>query len=79
VVGLAWALPWSPGRPAVTLGTSPMPGRQRGAGVRGGELRSRPGDDYPAAVAMVMAQPEVAYLHVRSATAQCFTFEVRSA
>jgi uncharacterized protein DUF1203 len=36
-----------------------------------------PGDDYPAAVAMVMAQPEVAYLHVRSATAQCFTFEVR--
>ena len=38
-----------------------------------------PGDDYPAAVAMVMAQPEVAYLHVRSATAQCFTFEVRPA
>jgi hypothetical protein len=30
-------------------------------------------------VAMVMAQPEVAYLHVRSATAQCFTFEVRPA
>jgi hypothetical protein len=28
---------------------------------------------------MVMAQPEVAYLHVRSATAQCFTFEVRPA
>ena len=38
-----------------------------------------PGDDYPAAVAMVMAQPEVAYLDVRSATAQCFTFEVRPA
>jgi hypothetical protein len=40
-----------------------------------------PGDDYPAAVAMVMvmAQPEVACLHVRSATAQCFTFEVRPA
>jgi hypothetical protein len=38
-----------------------------------------PGDDYPAAVAMVMAQPDVACLHVRSATAQCFTFEVRPA
>jgi hypothetical protein len=30
-------------------------------------------------VAMVMAQPELAYLHVRSATAQCFTFEFRPA
>ena len=38
-----------------------------------------PGDDYPAAVETVMDQPDVAYLHVRSATAQCFTFEVRPA
>jgi hypothetical protein len=38
-----------------------------------------PGDDYPAAVEKVMAEPDVAYLHVRSATAQCFTFEVRPA
>jgi hypothetical protein len=38
-----------------------------------------PGDDYPAAVEQVMAQPDVAYLHVRSAVAQCFTFEVRPA
>ena len=38
-----------------------------------------PGEDHAAAVARVMAQPEVAYLHVRSATAQCFTFEVRPA
>ena len=38
-----------------------------------------PGDDYPAAVEKVMAQPDVAYLHVRSAVAQCFTFEVRPA
>ena len=38
-----------------------------------------PGEDYPAAVEAVMAQPGVACLHVRSATAQCFTFEVRRA
>ena len=38
-----------------------------------------PGDDYPAAVEKVMAEPDVAYLHVRSAVAQCFTFEVRPA
>lgn len=33
-----------------------------------------PEDDHEAAVKAVLAQPEVAYLHVRSATAQCFTF-----
>ena len=55
--------------------------RTRGAGARAYKHIKfvEPGDDYPAAVAMVMAQPEVAYLHVRSATAQCFTFEVRPA
>lgn len=36
-----------------------------------------PGDDPRKAVETVMGQPDVAYLHVRSATAQCFTFEVR--
>jgi hypothetical protein len=38
-----------------------------------------PGEDHAAAVAKVMDQPGVACLHVRSATAQCFTFEVRRA
>jgi Protein of unknown function (DUF1203) len=38
-----------------------------------------PEDDHAAAVRLVMAQPGVAYLHVRSAVAQCFTFEVRAA
>lgn len=36
-----------------------------------------PGDDPDAAVRAVMARPDVAYLHVRSTNAQCFTFEVR--
>jgi Protein of unknown function (DUF1203) len=38
-----------------------------------------PGDDHAAAVQAVMDHPDVAYLHVRSAVAQCFTFEVRRA
>ena len=38
-----------------------------------------PHEDHDAAVQAVMAQPDVAYLHVRSAVAQCFTFEVRPA
>jgi hypothetical protein len=38
-----------------------------------------PGEDHAAAVAKVMDHPGVACLHVRSATAQCFTFEVRRA
>jgi len=36
-----------------------------------------PDDDHAAAVRAVMSQPGVARLHVRSAIAQCFTFEVR--
>jgi hypothetical protein len=39
----------------------------------------REGDDPDAAVRRVMGMPGVAYLHVRSATAGCFTFEVRAA
>jgi uncharacterized protein DUF1203 len=35
----------------------------------------RPGEDHEAAVRTVLARPGVAYLHVRSATAGCFTFE----
>jgi hypothetical protein len=38
-----------------------------------------PQDDHEAAVRAVLAQPEVAYAHVRSATAGCFTFAVRRA
>ena len=34
-------------------------------------------DDHEAAVRAILDQPEVAFLHVRSATAGCFTFEVR--
>ncbi|MGW5050314.1 DUF1203 domain-containing protein [Actinokineospora sp. NPDC004072] len=37
----------------------------------------QPEDDHLAAVRIVLAQPEVSHLHVRSATAGCFTFEVR--
>lgn len=37
----------------------------------------QPDDDHEAAVRLVLAQPEVAFLHVRSAVAGCFTFEVR--
>lgn len=36
-----------------------------------------PQDDHEAAVREVLGRPEVAFLHVRSATAGCFTFEVR--
>jgi Protein of unknown function (DUF1203) len=36
-----------------------------------------PGDDHEAAVRRILAQPDVAYLHVRSSTAGCFTFEAR--
>jgi hypothetical protein len=36
-----------------------------------------PEDDQDAAVRRILAQPDVAYLHVRSATAGCFTFEAR--
>ena len=36
-------------------------------------------DDHEAVVRDTLARPEVAYLHVRSATAGCFTFEVRPA
>ena len=39
----------------------------------------QPGEDHGAAAEAVLARPGVAYLHVRSATAQCFTFEVRPA
>jgi len=35
-----------------------------------------PDDDHEAAIRAVMAHPEVAYLHVRSATAACFAFAV---
>ncbi|MGE5287394.1 MAG: DUF1203 domain-containing protein [Micromonosporaceae bacterium] len=38
-----------------------------------------PGDDHGASAQAVMDHPDVAYLHVRSAVAQCFTFEVRRA
>lgn len=38
-----------------------------------------PEEDPEAAVRDVLAQPDVAHLHVRSATAQCFTFEARPA
>ena len=36
----------------------------------------RPDDDHEAVVHLILAQPEVAHLHVRSATAGCFTFAV---
>ena len=36
-----------------------------------------PDDDHEAAVRNVLDRPGVAFLHVRSATAGCFTFEVR--
>jgi hypothetical protein len=36
-----------------------------------------PGTEHEKAVRAVMAEPDVAFLHVRSATAGCFTFEVR--
>jgi hypothetical protein len=36
-----------------------------------------PEDDHEAAVRTVLSQPDVAYLHVRSATAGCFTFAAR--
>jgi hypothetical protein len=36
-----------------------------------------PDQDHDAAVRTVLGQPDVAFLHVRSAVAQCFTFEVR--
>lgn len=35
-----------------------------------------PEQDHEAAVRTVLAQPDVAFLHVRSAVAGCFTFEV---
>jgi len=38
-----------------------------------------PADDHEQAVRGVLAQDDVAVVHVRSATAQCFTFEVRRA
>lgn len=37
-----------------------------------------PDDDHEEAVRLVMSQPEVDFLHVRSATAGCFTFAVTS-
>lgn len=37
------------------------------------------GGDHDAAVRQVLARPGVAYVHVRSATAGCFTFEARPA
>lgn len=36
----------------------------------------KPDDDHEAAVRAVLDQPSVAYLHVRSSTAGCFTFAV---
>jgi hypothetical protein len=36
-----------------------------------------PDDDHAAAVRRVLDAPEVSHVHVRSATAGCFTFEVR--
>jgi hypothetical protein len=38
-----------------------------------------PEEDPETAVRAVLAQPDVTHLHVRSATAQCFTFEARPA
>jgi hypothetical protein len=38
-----------------------------------------PDEDPEAAVREVLAKPDVAHLHVRSAIAQCFTFEARRA
>lgn len=38
-----------------------------------------PEDDHEAAVRRILDEPDVAYLHVRSATAGCFTFEARPA
>jgi hypothetical protein len=38
-----------------------------------------PGDDHAAAVRMVLSQPGVAHLHVRSATAQCYALLARLA
>jgi hypothetical protein len=37
-----------------------------------------PDDDHEEAVRLVMSQPEVDFLHVRSSTAGCFTFAVTS-
>jgi hypothetical protein len=39
----------------------------------------QPEDDHEAAVRTILDQPQVDYLHVRSAIAGCFTFEVRPA
>jgi hypothetical protein len=36
----------------------------------------QPDEDHEAAVRAVMSHPEVAYLHVRSSVAGCFTFAV---
>lgn len=36
-----------------------------------------PDDDHEGAVRAILDQPDVAYLHVRSTTAGCYTFEVR--
>jgi hypothetical protein len=36
-------------------------------------------EDHEAAVHAVLSQPDVSWLHVRSAVAQCFTFEVHPA
>lgn len=38
----------------------------------------RPGEDHEAVIRKVMSEPAVAHLHVRSAEALCFTFEVNS-
>ena len=38
-----------------------------------------PEDDHDAAVRRILDEPDVAYLHVRSSEAGCFTFEVRPA
>lgn len=35
-----------------------------------------PDDDHEAAARLILAQPDVAFLHVRSAVAGCFTFEI---
>lgn len=37
----------------------------------------QPDQDHEAAVHAVLGRPDVAFLHVRSAVAQCFTFEIR--
>ncbi|MBV8932930.1 MAG: DUF1203 domain-containing protein [Kutzneria sp.] len=39
----------------------------------------RPAEDHEAVIRALMAEAEVAYLHVRSAEALCFTFEVQPA